>query len=102
MRRWQFGLGLIVSAFFLWLALRGLHLEAVWQELQEGNYWWLVPSVGVYFLAVLARTVPEMNILFISMPLRAGVGLLMTAMFVPFIKDFLTELADWMGRLLPL
>lgn len=56
MRRWQFGLGLIVSAFFLWLALRGLHLEAVWQELQEGNYWWLVPSVGVYFLAVLART----------------------------------------------
>ncbi len=56
MKRWQFLLGLIVSAFFLWLALRGLHLEDVWQDLQEGNYIWLIPSVGVYFLAVLART----------------------------------------------
>ena len=56
MKRWQFLLGLIVSAFFLWLALQGLHLEEVWQDLQEGNYLWLIPSVGVYFLAVLART----------------------------------------------
>jgi uncharacterized membrane protein YbhN (UPF0104 family) len=56
LKRWQFLLGLIVSAFFLWLALRGLHLEEVWQDLQEGNYLWLIPSVGVYFLAVLART----------------------------------------------
>ena len=56
LKRWQFLLGLIVSAFFLWLALQGLHLEEVWQDLQEGNYLWLIPSVGVYFLAVLART----------------------------------------------
>jgi hypothetical protein len=35
-------------------------------------------------LAVLARIVPEMNILFISLPLRVGLGLLMAAAFLPF------------------
>ena len=53
-------------------------------------------------LAVLARMVPEMNILFISLPLRVGVGLLMVAIFLPFISGFVGEFADWMGRLLPL
>jgi len=54
--RWQLWLGIIVSVFFLWLALRGLNLSEVWKALHFGNYWWLIPSVGVYFLAVLART----------------------------------------------
>ena len=53
-------------------------------------------------LAVLARIVPEMNILFISLPLRVGLGLLMTAIFMPFINGFVAEFADWMGKLLPL
>ncbi len=47
---------MFISAFFLWLALRGLRLDAVWQALQHGNYLWLIPSVAVYFLAVWART----------------------------------------------
>jgi flagellar biosynthetic protein FliR len=53
-------------------------------------------------LAVLARMVPEMNILFISLPLRVGLGLLMTAIFLPLINSFMGEFADWMGKLLPL
>jgi flagellar biosynthetic protein FliR len=53
-------------------------------------------------LAVLARVAPEMNILFISLPLRVGLGLLMTAIFLPFINGFVAEFADWMGKLLPL
>jgi flagellar biosynthetic protein FliR len=53
-------------------------------------------------LAVLARIVPEMNILFISLPLRVGLGLLMVAIFLPFISGFVAEFADWMGKLLPL
>jgi len=53
-------------------------------------------------LAVLARAVPEMDILFISLPLRVGLGLLMMAIFLPFIKGFVAEFADWMGKLLPL
>jgi len=53
-------------------------------------------------LAVLARMVPEMNILFVSLPLRVGLGLVMVAIFLPFISGFVGEFADWMGRLLPL
>ncbi|MGB2865504.1 MAG: flagellar biosynthetic protein FliR [Sedimentisphaerales bacterium] len=53
-------------------------------------------------LAVLARMVPEMNILFISLPLRVGLGLLMVAIFMPFISSFVGEFAKLMEKLLPL
>jgi flagellar biosynthetic protein FliR len=53
-------------------------------------------------LAVLARMVPEMNILFVSFPLRVGLGLLMVAIFLPFISSFVAEFAKLMGKLLPL
>ena len=53
-------------------------------------------------LALLARLVPEMNILFVSMPLRVGLGLLMAATFLPFVNSFVSEMADWMAKLLPL
>ena len=53
-------------------------------------------------LAVLARMVPEMNILFISLPLRVGLGLLMVAIFLPFISSFVGEFAKIMGKMLPL
>ncbi|MCP4415397.1 MAG: flippase-like domain-containing protein [Chloroflexi bacterium] len=48
--------GVVVSAVFLWLALRGLALNDVWRDLQAANYWWLLPGVAVYFVAVWART----------------------------------------------
>ena len=64
------------------------------------------PILGTFLLlmvalAILARIVPEMNILFISLPLRVGLGLLMAGIFFPFINGFISEFADWMGKLLP-
>ena len=56
MKRWQLWLGLLISAVFVWIALRGLELGQVWEYLTEANYWWLVPSVVTYFVAVWART----------------------------------------------
>jgi len=53
-------------------------------------------------LGVVARIAPETNILFISLPLRVGLGLMLAAMSIPFINDFVGEFADWMGKLLPL
>jgi len=54
-------------------------------------------------LAVLARIAQEMNILFISLPLRVGLGLMMAvALYLPFVSSFVSEFADWMGKLLPL
>ncbi len=53
-------------------------------------------------LAVFARIMPDMNILFISMPLRVGLGLLMVGIFLPFIQQFVGEFSDLIGKLLPL
>jgi len=55
--------------------------------------------VLMVILAVLARIVPEMNILFVSLPLRVGLGLLMAAIFLPFIQGFMSEFSGWMVRL---
>jgi flagellar biosynthetic protein FliR len=53
-------------------------------------------------LAVFSRLMPDMDILFISFPLRVGLGMLMLGTFLPFISQFVNEFADWMGKLLPL
>ena len=53
-------------------------------------------------LGVFARIMPDMDILFISMPLRVGLGLLMVGTLFPFINQFIGEFSDWMGKLLPI
>jgi len=53
-------------------------------------------------LAILARIVPEMDIFFISFPLRIFLGLVMLTAFVPFIDEFVGEMAQLMARILPL
>ncbi len=40
---------------FLYIALRGLHLDQVWESLKTANYWWLIPGVLVYFIGVWVR-----------------------------------------------
>ncbi len=55
-KRWQLWLGLLISAFFLYRAISGLHLPTVADALRAANYWWLIPSVLVYFVAVWGRT----------------------------------------------
>lgn len=56
MKRWQLFLGLVISGFFIWLAVRGLQLGEVWDGMRGANYWWLLPAVITYFVAVWART----------------------------------------------
>jgi uncharacterized protein (TIRG00374 family) len=55
-KRWQFWLGLIISAVFLYIALRKLNLAEVWFYMKHARYWWLLPGVAIYFFAVWART----------------------------------------------
>jgi hypothetical protein len=55
MKRWQFWVGIALSAGFLYLALRGLGLKEVWEPLKSARYWWLLPGVGVYFVGVWIR-----------------------------------------------
>lgn len=55
MKKWQLWLGVLISILFLWLALRGLHLGDFWSAVAAANYWWILPGVAVYFVAVWAR-----------------------------------------------
>jgi glycosyltransferase 2 family protein len=55
MKRWQFWLGVLISIVFMYIALRGLHLEDLGGALRDANYWWLLPGVAVYFIGVWAR-----------------------------------------------
>lgn len=55
MKRWHIWLGVLISGAFIWLALRGLQLDQFWQAVQSANYWWLIPGIAIYFVAVWAR-----------------------------------------------
>lgn len=56
MKRFYLILGIIISAAFLWWALSGLELDQVWDDMRQAQYWWLLPSVAVYFIGVWVRT----------------------------------------------
>ena len=49
-------------------------------------------------LCILARVLPEMNILMTSFPLRVGVGIFMAGVIMPSLNTFTTELAKWMQK----
>jgi uncharacterized protein (TIRG00374 family) len=55
MKRWQFWLGVLISAIFLYFVVRKLDWLDFWLALQSANYWWILPGVAVYFVAVWAR-----------------------------------------------
>jgi flagellar biosynthesis protein FliR len=53
-------------------------------------------------LAILSRIIPEMDIFFISFPLRILIGLILAVAMAPFINEFVGETAKLMARILPL
>ncbi|HCC79702.1 MAG: TIGR00374 family protein [Chloroflexi bacterium GWB2_49_20] len=55
MKRWQFWLGLIVSAVFLYWAFSKLEWHDFWSSIQQANYWWLIPGILIYFVGVWIR-----------------------------------------------
>jgi len=56
MKRWQFWLGVGISLFFLYVSLRGLHLQDLGNAFAQANWFWLIPGICVYFVAVWARS----------------------------------------------
>jgi len=49
-------------------------------------------------MAVMARLVPEVNVLIVGFPLRIGVGFLGLTLFVPVLVNYSGEVARMMGR----
>lgn len=51
-------------------------------------------------LGVLARVMPEMNILMASFPLRVGLGLFLAILVMRTLGTFIAELTDWLNQFL--
>ena len=56
MKRWQIWFGILISAILLYLVLRKIDFAELWQVLITANYWWLIPGVAVYFVALWVRS----------------------------------------------
>jgi len=56
MKKWQFWIGVLISIGFIWLAMRGISIKDFLSVLPGIDYWWLIPGIIVYFMAVWART----------------------------------------------
>lgn len=52
----QLAVGILISAFFIYLIIPNLHLADVAHSLQTANYWWILPGVGIYFLGLWVRS----------------------------------------------
>ncbi len=55
MKRWQFWIGVAISAFFLYWVLKDIEFEILWQETLKANYWLILPGVAAYFVGLWVR-----------------------------------------------
>jgi flagellar biosynthetic protein FliR len=72
-----------------------------------GNMFVIAVKLGAPIIAVLlltsiafgliARTVPQMNVFFVAMPLKLGVGLLFIGLCLPYFSSFLKILFSKLG-----
>jgi uncharacterized protein (TIRG00374 family) len=56
MKRWQFWIGVIISAIFMYFALSGLHLSEVWGQVVQAKFLWIIPGVAIWFVGLWIRT----------------------------------------------
>ena len=76
--------GLLVSAVFTYLALRGIDFSEVREALAESNYWWLVPALAALAVAIAVRAL-RWQLLFrraTRPPFRAALSALLVGIFV--------------------
>ncbi len=55
LRSLQFWAGVAISGLLIVLFLRATHIGELRTSLEEANYWWLIPSVMVLFVAIIIR-----------------------------------------------
>lgn len=63
------------------------------------------PILAVFMLimvvmAIMAKIAPESNILFLSLPVRVGVGLFLFGLLAPYINGYLQIFVQWLDKLL--
>ena len=55
LKRWQFWVGILISAACIYFMVRDMKLREAWEALQTAQYLWLIPGIAVYFVGVWAR-----------------------------------------------
>lgn len=53
----RIGIGIAISAFFLYIAFRGQDFGEIRDSLGETNLWWAIPALSLYFMGVYLRAV---------------------------------------------
>lgn len=53
-------------------------------------------------LAIASKVMPDMDIFFISLPLKIGLGLVMVAFMLPYMNSYVGEFAHLINKLLPI
>jgi flagellar biosynthetic protein FliR len=53
-------------------------------------------------LAIAARVMPDMEILFISFPLKIGLGIVLITFMLPYVESYVRQFTHLMNKLLPL
>jgi flagellar biosynthetic protein FliR len=51
-------------------------------------------------MAIMAKIAPESNILFLSMPIRIGIGLFIFGLLTPYFSGYLQTFVLWLDKLL--
>ncbi len=57
LRSYRFWLGLAISAVFIALFFRATHPREIGQAFAEVNFWYMIPAIGVLFIALSIRCV---------------------------------------------
>ncbi len=63
------------------------------------------PILAVFLLimvvmAILAKIAPESDILFLSMPIRVGIGIFIFGLLAPYLVNYLQTFVQWLDKLL--
>ncbi len=56
MKRWMFWFGILISALFLYLAIRELDFNGLWVSIKTIDIIWLLPGIFFYFIGVSVRS----------------------------------------------
>jgi flagellar biosynthetic protein FliR len=51
-------------------------------------------------LAIMARIAPESDVLFLSLPIRIGLGLIIMGVLSPFLGEYFKLFVVWLDKLL--
>jgi uncharacterized protein (TIRG00374 family) len=57
MKKIKIIVGILISLFFLYFALRGIKFTSVLGYLKQANYWFIIPAICFHFLAFYLRSI---------------------------------------------